>query len=328
MTAPGARPPEAAAATQGVAAPAPGAPGTPAGPARGSVARVRPAAAGVPEPDIAERVLAAERRRGLRRRRARRAVVWLGRVALVALALTAWDAASGTLIRPFFISTPEAVGRRLLDWFEGEGDFWFHARFTLASTGLGFLAGSAAGIALAWPLALRRTAYRVVEPYFLIAYSIPAVALGPVFILWFGIGLAPKIVLAAYFVFFVVFINTVEGIRQVPQGLLDVTRVMGASRWATMRAVLLPGALPYIIAALRITLPAAMIGAVVGEFIASNRGIGYLTRAAAGRYQTAGVIAGTIVLAAIVLLLSVALRPLSRALRWRPDVRLRGSADH
>jgi sulfonate transport system permease protein len=87
---------------------------------------------------------------------------------------------------------------------------------------------------------------------------------------------------------------------------------------------MLPGALPYILAALRITLPAAMIGAVVGEFIASNRGIGYLTRAAAGRYQTAGVIAGTIVLAGIVLLLSIALRPLSRALRWQPDIRLRG----
>jgi NitT/TauT family transport system permease protein len=281
-------------------------------------------------PDVrgtAERVLAAERRSGLRRRLARRTVVWLGRVAVVILALVAWDAAAGTLIRPFFISTPEAVGRRLLDWFGGSGDFWFHARFTLTSAGLGFVAGSALGIALAWPLALRRTAYRVVEPYVLIAYSVPAVALGPVFILWFGIGLTPKIVLAAYFVFFVVFINTAEGIRRAPQGLLDVTRMMGASRWATMRSVLLPSSLPYILAALRITLPAAMIGAVVGEFIAANRGIGYLTRAAAGRYQTAGVIAGTIVLAAIVLLLSVALRPLSWALRWRPDVRLRGGGD-
>lgn len=273
-------------------------------------------------------VLAAERRRGRRRRWVRRTVVWLGRAALVVAALVAWDLASGTLIRPFFISSPEAVGERLLRWFGGSADFWYHARFTLTSAGLGFVIGVALAIAAAWPLALRRTAYRIVEPYFLIAYSIPAVALGPVCILWFGIGLTPKIALAAYFVFFVVFINTVEGIRQVPQGLLDVTRVMGASRWATMRSVLLPGSLPYILAALRITLPAAMIGAVVGEFIASNRGIGYLTRAAAGRYQTAGVIAGTIVLAAIVLLLGVALRPLSRALRWRPDVRLRGGAVH
>jgi NitT/TauT family transport system permease protein len=273
----------------------------------------------------AAEVLAAERRRSRRRRWVRRTVVWLGRAAFVVAALVSWDLVSGTLIRPFFISSPEAVGERLLRWFGGSADFWYHARFTLTSAGLGFVIGAALGIVLAWPLALRRTAYRIVEPYFLIAYSIPAVALGPVCILWFGIGLTPKIALAAYFVIFVVFINTVEGIRQVPPGLIDVTRVMGASRWATMRSVLLPSSLPYILAALRITLPAAMIGAVVGEFIASNRGIGYLTRAAAGRYQTAGVIAGTIVLAAIVLLLSVALRPLSRALRWRPDVRLRGT---
>ncbi|MFG1704317.1 ABC transporter permease [Nonomuraea sp. M3C6] len=276
-----------------------------------------------PSEQIGEQVLDRVRRRGARRRQGRRAVVWVGRVGIAVGAIVVWDLVSGTLVRPFFVSTPQAVAERLLDWF-GSADFWFHARFTLTSSGLGFLIGAALGVVLAWPLALRRVAYRVVEPYFLIAYSIPAVALGPVFILWFGIGLAPKIVLAAYFVFFVVFVNTVEGIRQVPQGLLDVTRVMGGSRWATMRSVLLPGALPYILAALRITLPAAMIGAVVGEFIASNRGIGYLTRAAAGRYQTAGVIAGTIVLAAIVLLLSMSLRPLSRVLRWRPEVRLRG----
>jgi NitT/TauT family transport system permease protein len=269
-------------------------------------------------------LLSGERRRVVRARRIRRAAVVLSRVALVGGILVFWDAASGTLVRPFFVSTPQAVGRQLMEWLGGSGDFWFHAQFTLTSAGLGFLVGAAAGIALAWPLALRRATYRIVEPYFLVAYSIPAVALGPVFILWFGIGLLPKILLAAYFVFFIVFINAVEGIRQVPQGLLDVTRVMGASSLQTLRQVMLPSALPYILAALRATLPAAMIGAVVGEFIASNRGIGYLTRAAAGRYQTAGVIAGTIVLATIVLLLSIALRPLSRALRWQPEVRIRG----
>ncbi|GAA4971060.1 NitT/TauT family transport system permease protein [Nonomuraea thailandensis] len=270
-----------------------------------------------------ERVLADQVARHARRRTTRRAIVWAGRIGLAAGAVVAWELASGTLIRPFFVSSPSAVAGRLAEWALSPG-FWAHARFTLTSAALGFLAGALLGVLLAWPLALRRVAYRVVEPYFLIAYSVPAVALGPVFILWFGIGLTPKVVLAAYFVFFVVFINTVEGIRQVPQGLIDVTRVLGGDRWVTMRSVLLPGALPYVLAAFRVTLPAAMIGAVVGEFIASNRGIGYLTRAAAGRYQTAGVIAGTIVLAAIVLLLSLALRPLSRVLRWRPEVRLRG----
>jgi NitT/TauT family transport system permease protein len=273
----------------------------------------------------ADEVLVAERRRVLRGRRVHRTVVWLSRIGLVAAILVAWDAASGTLVRPFFISTPQAVGERLTTWLSS-ADFWFHARFTLTSAGIGFLAGAVIAIVLAWPLALQRAAYRIIEPYLLMAYSVPAVALGPVFILWFGIGLLPKILLAAYFVFFVVFINAAEGIRQVPTGLLETSRVMGASRWQLLRLIMLPGALPYILAALRITLPAAMIGAVVGEFIASNRGVGYLTRAAAGRYQTAGVIAGTIVLAAMVLLLSIALRPLSKALRWQPDVKLRGGA--
>jgi NitT/TauT family transport system permease protein len=273
----------------------------------------------------ADGVVAQETSRSVRRRRVRRTAVLAARVAVVVGFIAFWDLASGWLIRPFFVSTPKAVGDQLLEW-AGSGDFWFHARFTLAAAGLGYLLGITLGVLLAWPLALKRTAYRIVEPYFLVAYSVPAVALGPVFILWFGIGLLPKVILAAYFVFFIVFINTVEGFRQVPRGLVEVTRVMGASPWRTVRSVMVPGALPYILAALRVTLPAAMIGAVVGEFIASNRGIGYLAREAAGRYSTAGVLAAVIVLAGIVLLMSVALRPLSHAVRWQPEVRLRGGA--
>ena len=162
------------------------------------------------------------------------------------------------------------------------------------------------------------------EPYFLIAYAVPATAMGPVFILWFGLGLTPKVLLAAYFVFFIVFVNTVTGIQQVPPGLMNVTRVMGASRTQLLRTVIFPSAVPYILAALRITLPAAMIGAVVGEFIASNRGLGYLTRAAAAEYSTAGVIAGVLVMSAIVLAMTVLLRPLSRAVRWQQAVEVRG----
>lgn len=275
------------------------------------------------DPSDAERVVAGEVRRAVSARRLRRWLVLLSRVAIVVGTLAGWSLASGTLIRPLFVSTPSKVGEQLLEWAVS-ADFWYHVRFTLVAAGLGFLFGAVAAVATAWPLALHTTIFRAVEPYFLVGYSVPAVALGPVFILWFGIGLLPKVVLAAYFVFFVVFINTVEGIRQVPAGLLDVSRVMGSSAWRTMRSVMFPSALPYILAALRITLPAAMIGAVVGEFIASNRGIGYLTREAAGRYHTAGVLAGVVVLAAIVLILGTALRPLSRALRWQPEVRLRG----
>jgi NitT/TauT family transport system permease protein len=165
-----------------------------------------------------------------------------------------------------------------------------------------------------------RLAYRITEPYFLMAYSVPAVAMGPVFILWFGIGMTPKILIAAYFVFFIVFINTVSGFRQVRQELLDLTKVMGASGRDQLRTVLLPSATPFILAALRITLPAAMIGAVTGEFISSNRGLGFLTRDAAASFSTAGVMAGVLSLSAIVLLMNLLLRPLRHALRWQQEI--------
>lgn len=266
-------------------------------------------------------VLLDEQRRHRTQSRADRRFLLLARLASLVGFLVVWELASGTLVRPFFISSPTAVVGALVEWVQS-GQLWFHGQFTLLATFLGYLAGSLAAIALAWPLGLMRRAYRITEPYFLIAYSVPAVAMGPVFILWFGLGLTPKVVLAAYFVFFIVFVNTVTGFQQVPQGMLDVTRVLGASRAALLRTVILPSALPYILAALRVTLPAAMIGAVVGEFIASNRGLGYLTRAAAAEYSTAGVIAGVVVMSAIVLAMTLLLRPLGHALRWQQEVKV------
>lgn len=266
-------------------------------------------------------VLLDEQERHRTQHRADRRSLLLARLASLVGFLVAWELASGTIVRPFFISSPTAVVEALVGWIQS-GELWFHGQFTLLATVLGYVSGSLAAIAVAWPLGLMRRAYRITEPYFLIAYSVPAVAMGPVFILWFGLGLTPKVVLAAYFVFFIVFVNTVTGIQQVPRGMLDVTRVLGASRTALLRAVILPSALPYILAALRVTLPAAMIGAVVGEFIASNRGLGYLTRAAAAEYSTAGVIAGVVVMSAIVLAMTLLLRPLGRALRWQQEVKV------
>jgi NitT/TauT family transport system permease protein len=252
-------------------------------------------------------------------RRAHRRFLAAARLGIVVVALIGWELASGTLIRPFYISSPSAVAQTLAEmvW---SGELWYHAQFTVTAAFVGYLLGAVAGVVIAWPLGMVRLAYRIVEPYFLVAYSVPAVAMGPVFILWFGIGMTPKILIAAYFVFFIVFINTVAGFQQVPQGLLDVTRVMGASSRDQFRKVMLPSATPFILAALRITLPAAMIGAVTGEFISSNRGLGYLTREAASVFSTAGVIAGVLSLSAIVLLMNLMLRPLRNALRWQQAI--------
>jgi NitT/TauT family transport system permease protein len=275
-----------------------------------------------PSVDVSARVLEDEAARRQSAIRARRRFLLLARLGVLVGFVLLWELASGRLIRPFFISSPSAVAAQLVEWI-ANGDLLYHGQFTLTATVLGYVVGSLAAIVLAWPLGLMPRLYRITEPYFLVAYSIPAVAMGPVFILWFGLDLAPKVLLAAYFVFFIVFVNTVAGFQQVPRGLLDVTRVMGASRIDLFRAVILPSAVPYVLAGLRITLPAAMIGAVVGEFIAANRGLGYLARAAASEYATEGVLAAVIVMGLIVLAMTLLLRPLGGAVRWQRGIEAR-----
>lgn len=286
----------------------------------------RPLALARPTPAASARVLDGElaRRRSLVR--AERRFLLVARVAVLVGVILAWELSSGRILRTFFVSSPTAVAAQLAEWIV-DGDLVYHGQFTLTATALGYALGSAAAILVAWPLGVMPRLYRVAEPYVLIAYSVPAVAMGPIFILWFGLGLVPKVLLAAYFVFFIVFVNTVVGFQRVPRGLLDITRVMGASRVALLRTVIFPSALPYVLAALRITLPAAMIGAVVGEFIASNRGLGYLAQAAASEYETEGVIAAVLVMALIVLVMTVALRPLGGVLRWQRGMDVRGAVD-
>ena len=257
--------------------------------------------------------------------RSNRRFLIMSRLGILVGTMIIWELISGWLVRPFFISAPSAIISELVEWGIS-GELWYHAQFTITAAFFGYLLGALLGVAVAWPLGLMPLVYRIAEPHFLVAYSIPAVAMAPVFILWFGLGMLPKILIAAYFVFFIVFVNTVAGFQQVPKGLIDVTRVMGASRVSVLKSVILPSAAPYILAALRITLPAAMIGAVTGEFIASNRGLGYLTRAAASSYSTSGVIAGVLVLGTIVLIMNLMLRPLRNALRWKPEANLTGGA--
>lgn len=271
----------------------------------------------------AELVLEKQRAKHHNDVRANRRFLILTRLAIVVGVLAGWELISGWLVRPFFISAPSAIASQLIEW-GASGELWYHAQFTVTAAFFGYLVGAVLGVAVAWPLGLMPLVYRIAEPHFLVAYSIPAVAMAPVFILWFGLGMLPKILIAAYFVFFIVFINTVAGFQQVPKGLVDVTRVMGASKLSILRSVILPSASPYILAALRITLPAAMIGAVTGEFISANRGLGYLTRAAASTFSTAGVLAGVLVLGTIVLIMNLMLRPLSKATRWKEDPNISG----
>jgi NitT/TauT family transport system permease protein len=272
-----------------------------------------------PTPDGREAaLLAAETRRDRQatRRRVVRTVGW--QLGLLAFLLVGWGWASGRVVDRLFLSDPVSVVWSL--WtLVLKGTLWYHLRFTLTETLAGYALGASLGLLGALAVALSPVGEPILRPFVLLAYATPKIALAPLMIIWFGIGLLPKIVLAASFVFFVVFLSTLAGMATVRGELVAVVRVMGASRAALFRKVVVPSALPMIVTSLRLTIPAALIGAIIGEFISSNRGIGYLINAASSRYATAQVFAGILALLVLVLLMNTAVSALERVcLRWAP----------
>ena len=241
------------------------------------------------------------------------------RVGITVVGLALWETASGRLIKPFWISAPSAIWAQLYAWVES-GDLWMHMRITLTETVAGFVLGAVSGIAFGLALGLNKRLAAVLDPFIIAFYSLPKIALAPLFILWFGVGLASKIVLATFVVFFLVFYNTYAGTLAVEQELVDVLRLMGATRWQIVRKVILPSVLLWIFTGMKISVPYALIGAVVGEMMASNKGLGYLIQASAGQYDTSGVIAALFVLMIIATGLHEILKQSERVmLRWKED---------
>ena len=245
-------------------------------------------------------------RQDSRRRRRDRLTLVFGWLCLGAGSLALWQALSGRVLDPFFFSSPGQVWSAFYG-LARNGELVTNAVPTLVEAGLGYTLGVAAGVLLAGTLGLSHRAYVTCEPFIMALYSIPAVALAPVLIVAFGVGPAPKVFLAAYLAFLVIFINTVTGIRAAPPDWLQMARLLGATRAQVVAKVVLPAAGPYLLAGLKAALPQAAIGAVVGEFIASQHGIGYLISSAAARFNTAGVFASLFILAASTGLLSLAL---------------------
>ena len=233
-----------------------------------------------------------------------------GRVLFGVTVLVAWQTLSGVVLDLFFFSRPTAVWASLVEIVRN-GQFERHVGLTVQEAVLGYLAGAAVAIVLGAALGLFPRAYAIFEPFILGVYSVPSVAIAPLLIVWFGIGLTPKILLAGYFVFFVVFMNLIAGIRGVPQGWIDVVRVMGADRLQVTTKVTLRAAAPYLLTGLRTALPQAVIGAIVAEFISSQRGIGFLISNASARYDTAGVFAAILILSVLVLVMAAVLN-----VRW------------
>lgn len=243
--------------------------------------------------------------------------VWIYRFLFLVVFLGGWQWASGRLVDPFWVSSPKAIGETLYTW-ASKGILQRHLMVTFQETIIGFLIGSSCGVALALLLGANEMMRRTVDPFLTAIYGVPKVALAPLFIMWFGIGMAPKIVLAAVSVFFLVFFSTISGIAQVDRKMVDGLRIIGAGRVTVQRRVVFPGALPWIFTGLKLGLPYGFVGAVAAEMMASNAGIGFLTQDAAGQLNSAGVFAALFALMVVTTMLNEGLAHLEKWIfRWR-----------
>ncbi len=228
----------------------------------------------------------------------------LGRVlpplVTLALVLAAWQAATGPGGMPsYLLPGPQAVFRSLWEGLVAGGQFWPHIGFTLTSTLLGYAIGSAAAILVGIAVAESRLFERFVFPYIVAIQAMPKVALAPLILVWFGFGLASKVVLVALICFFPLLVNTIAGIRRTDPELVAMCRSFSRSAWFVFRHVKLPAAAGAIFAGLEIGIVLALIGAVVGEFVASERGVGYLIGSATVNMSVSTMFAGVLILAVL-----------------------------
>jgi len=221
------------------------------------------------------------------------------------------------LLDPFFVSRPSAIAARIGAWI-ATGMLWGHLATTLEESLLGLLVGALLGISLGFGLARAPLVAAVCDPYIKMLNAVPRVVLAPLFLLWLGLGIWSKVALAVTLVFFVMFFNTYQGVRDADRVLIDNVRMLGATERQLVRHVLVPSALTWIFSSLQTSLGFAMVGAVVGEYLGATRGLGYVISQAEGTFDTTGVFAGMTVLAIVVVVASAGVTRLERwLLRWK-----------
>ena len=244
-----------------------------------------------------------------------------GRVLFFALLIAAWQLAT-LVVDPLFISTPLAVLQRFVGWLV-DGTLWYNAEVTLEETLLGLLVGITTGVVAGFLLGLQPLLGEILDPFVVALYSLPKVALAPLFILWFGFELEMKVVIAAVTVFFLVFFNTLSGVREVDQNLVNAVRLMGGKGRDITLKVIMPSAAGYVLTGLHIAIPYALVGAVIGEVISVNRGLGYLINNSASEFDPAGVFAALIVLTIIAVALNAIVNLIDRKnSRWKAGTRM------
>ncbi len=232
--------------------------------------------------------------------------------------LVIWQVLSDAgVLDKFFFSRPTDVLARVFQWTV-KGTIYPHLIVTLEEALLSFVLGAALGILFGFALARIHGLALLLDPYIHMLNALPRVVLAPIFLLWFGLGIWSKVALGVTVVFFIVFFNTYRGVREVDPVLLNNARMLGASERHLMRHVLVPSALTWIFSSLHTSIGFAMIGVVVGEYLGSSRGVGYLISQAEGVFDTTGVFAGMVVLSAVVLVVGRSVNRLERRLlRWK-----------
>jgi NitT/TauT family transport system permease protein len=235
-----------------------------------------------------------------------------------AAVLAVWQTlVSFRILDAFFVSRPSDIAARIGQWVLA-GSLWAHLAVTLEESLLGLVVGAATGISLGFSLGRSPLLAAVFDPYIKILNAVPRVVLAPLFLLWFGLGIWSKVALAVTLVFFVMFFSTYQGVRDADRVLIDNVRMLGATERQLVRHVLVPSALTWIFSSLQTSLGFAMVGAVVGEYLGSTRGLGYVISQAEGTFDTTGVFAGMTVLGVVVVIVSAGVTRLERwLLRWK-----------
>jgi len=250
-------------------------------------------------------------------------LIWQIAVAVVIFvvwyAVATWPIIGDPKKIQFFFSTPTAVMVRVFEFF-ATGIIWKHLWITLTETVLAFVIGSVAGVGVGFWLARQPRVAAILDPYVKMANALPRVVLAPIFMLWFGLGIWSKVALGVTLVFFIVFFAVFQGVKEVSPTILANARMLGMNDRQLLRHVYWPSALSWMFSSLHASVGFALVGAVVGEYMGSAAGLGYLIHEAESTFDVTGVFAGMVVLSAFVIFIDWMVTLVeNRLLAWRPQ---------
>ncbi|MDD2925501.1 ABC transporter permease [Rhodoferax sp.] len=256
--------------------------------------------------------------------------LWLWQLGLLILLFVLWHVMTVPgLIPPmmfdnanqaaFFFGEPLKMADRIWSWFVTDADIYRHLGITLMETLLAFAVGSGLGLAGGLWLALAPMASAILEPYIKAMNAMPRIILAPIFSVWFGLGMGSKVALGVTLVFFIVFFNVYQGVKEVSPVVLANARMLGADQRQLLRHVYLPSATSWVFSSLHTSVGLAFVGAVVGEYLGSSQGVGYLILQAEGSFDINTVMAGIVVLTVFALALDALVGKIEhRLMKWQP----------